>query len=98
MSKGVHQRLQLPVCQVDIIKYYSNVLWISLRRARQHLCIWVRGILKRWTEKLRLQMGPSAWRSSKYFFHASSLLDNFVKGQQSLLLAPNLPCYACHKL
>src|SRR2546421_8821747 len=98
MSKGVHQRLQLPVRQVDIVKYHSNVLWISLRRARQHLGIWVRGILKRWTEKLRLQMGPSAWRSSKYIFHASSLLDNSVKGEYPLLLVPNLPRYACHKL
>ena len=98
MGKGVHQRFQLPVRQVDIFKNYSNVLWISLRCARQHLGIRVRGVLKRWTEKLRLQMGPSAWRSSKYIFHASSLLDNFVKGEHPLLLAPNLPCYACHKL
>src|SRR5947209_3509032 len=98
MSKGVHQRLQLPVCHVDIFKNYSNVLWISLRRSRQHLGIRVGGILKRWTEKFRLHMGPGAWLSSKYIFHASSLLDNFVKGEHPLLLAPNLPRHACHKL
>jgi hypothetical protein len=60
MGKGVHQRFQLPLRQIDIIENYGNMLWIARCYARQHLGIRIAGILKRWTEKLRLQMWMSA--------------------------------------
>ena len=57
IGKGVRQRIQLPVRQVNVLEENSLLLGVTLSRARQHLSIGMGRILKRWTEQLRLQMG-----------------------------------------